>query len=74
MNDRTPHTPTSKPRPATAPEPRPHRMTVGDLKARLAEVPDWAAVEVITYDNEDLPREQDPHIDYSRGVLTIDAA
>ncbi|MGA5599004.1 hypothetical protein ACWDCX_23525 [Streptomyces fungicidicus] len=49
-------------------------MTVGDLKAMLAEVPDWAAVEVITYDEADLPEERDPYVDYSRGVLTIDAA
>ncbi len=57
-----------------SPKPHPHRMTVGDLKAMLAEVPDWAAVEVITYDEADLPEERDPYVDYSRGVLTIDAA
>lgn len=56
------------------PTPRPHRMTVADLKAALADLPDWAAVEVITYDTEGCPTEGDPYIDYGRGVLTIDAA
>jgi len=54
--------------------PRPHRMTVGDLKALLAGVPDWAAVEVVTYDGTDCPEEHDPCVEYSTGVLSIEAA
>jgi hypothetical protein len=49
-------------------------MTVGDLKALLADVPDWAAVEVVTYDELDLPEEHDPYVEYSTGVLSIEAA
>ncbi|MFI6960968.1 hypothetical protein [Streptomyces sp. NPDC050255] len=52
----------------------PARMTVADLREALAAVPDWAAVQVITYDADGCASEEDPHIDYGRGVLTIDVA
>ncbi|GAA1011610.1 hypothetical protein ACFQWA_00010 [Streptomyces thermogriseus] len=51
------------------------RLTVGDLRAALAEIPDWAAVEV-TYLDDELAigsSSEDIFIDYSRGVLTIEA-
>jgi len=54
--------------------PRQHRMTVGDLKALLADAPDSAAVEIVTYDKLELPEEHDPCVEYSAGVLSIEAA
>jgi len=54
--------------------PRQHRMTAGDLKALLANVPDWAVVEIVTYDELELPEEHDPCVEYSAGVLSIEAA
>lgn len=54
--------------------PRPYRMIVADLKALLADVPDWAAVEVLHYDEDGVPEERDPYIDYAAGILTIDVA
>jgi hypothetical protein len=53
---------------------RTHLTTVADLKARIADLPDWALVEVISYDDDGAAETHDPHIDYARGVLTIDAA
>jgi hypothetical protein len=53
---------------------RTHLMTVADLKARIADLPDWALVEVVAYDADGAAESCDPHIDYGRGVLTIDAA
>jgi hypothetical protein len=53
---------------------RTHLTTVADLRAAIADLPDWALVEVISYDEEGMAEEHDPYLDYSRGVLTIDAA
>lgn len=52
------------------------RMTVADLRARLADLPDWAAVEVLVDDGgpEGLKDEYDPLLTYADGVLTIDSA
>uniref|UniRef100_A0AAU3H7T3 Uncharacterized protein n=1 Tax=Streptomyces sp. NBC_01401 TaxID=2903854 RepID=A0AAU3H7T3_9ACTN len=47
-------------------------MTVADLKALLADVPDWAAVEVVTGDEDYISTDDNLEITYERGVLTID--
>ncbi|MEU5838588.1 hypothetical protein ABZ820_33650 [Streptomyces diacarni] len=52
----------------------PHGMTVADLRVALADIPDWASVQVTTYDAMDCPEEHDPRLDYSAGTLTIDVA
>lgn len=49
-----------------------HHMTVADLKALLADVPDWAAVEVVTGDEDYISTDDNLEITYERGVLTID--
>lgn len=48
--------------------------TVADLRAALADLPDWALVEVVSYDDDGTAEPCDLRIDYSRGVLSIDAA
>jgi len=53
---------------------RTHVMTVADLRDQIADLPDWALVEVISYDEDGAAESRDPHIDYGHGVLTIDAA
>lgn len=58
----------------SAPATRTRTMTVADLRALLADVPDWAAVHVVTYDELDLPEEHDPCVEYRAGVLTIDVS
>jgi hypothetical protein len=50
------------------------RMTVADLMALIADLPEWAVVEVVSYDDEGCSSTATPLIDYGRGVLTIDAA
>jgi hypothetical protein len=54
----------------------PFAMSVADLKAALADLPDWAAVQVVIgYDDADYPQERgELYVDYSGGVLTIDVA
>jgi hypothetical protein len=54
---------------------RNHSMTVAELRARLDELPDWAAVEVLQNDGseEGFVEERDPLLTYAAGVLTIDA-
>lgn len=41
---------------------RMNTMTVADLRAALAHAPDWAAVEIITYDEQDCAETHDPHL------------
>lgn len=53
---------------------RTHTMTVADLKDQLADLPDWAAVQVLTYDETGCCEEHDPYLNYTAGVLTIDGA
>ncbi|GAA1016879.1 hypothetical protein ACFQWA_28025 [Streptomyces thermogriseus] len=49
-------------------------LTVGDLRAALADVPDWAAVEVTYLDDElGIGSSEEIFVDYSRGVLMIEA-
>lgn len=54
---------------------RNHSMTVAELRARLNELPDWAAVEVLQDDGHEdsCPEERDPLLTYAAGVLTIAA-
>ncbi|MFJ4051757.1 hypothetical protein ACIP29_37500 [Streptomyces coelicoflavus] len=52
----------------------PYRMTVADLRAALADLPDWAPVQVATYDDDGCVTDADPYIAYDHGVLTIDTA
>lgn len=52
---------------------RTHTMTADDLRRLLEDVPDWAVIKVIAYD-EDCAEEHDPYITYAAGVLTIDVA
>lgn len=53
---------------------RQHPTTVADLKQLLADLPDWAAVQVVTQDETGCAAEHAPYVDYDRGVLTIDIA
>lgn len=61
----------AKPQPAS----HAHRMTVGDLRDRLADLPDWAEVVVVSGGDEvEPPEESDPLLTYSQGLLLIETA
>jgi hypothetical protein len=53
---------------------RQHPATVADLKALLEDLPDWAAVQVISYDETGCMEDHAPYVDYKAGVFTIDVA
>ncbi|MFF4771074.1 hypothetical protein ACFY1V_31655 [Streptomyces sp. NPDC001255] len=60
---------------APRPVPRPHRMTVADLRAQIADMPDWAEVAVLSGGSEyEPPEETDPYLSYAQGLLLIEPA